>query len=111
MSKTHGPRLNRERAREVVEKLGLRVIQSDGHGILIRRSTGTMRPKMIFGSYHEQEWRVYTGGGIAGNSDSAWIAPVRRDLHGEPRGPYWNKRQLENALREWRRWEGIFASW
>lgn len=90
-----GPRLNRVKARECVEALGLKVVKSDGHGIHIERY-----------SNHSgiQIWRVFTGGGIAGNSDSAWLAPVSRGASGEPhRGPFWTKAQLTRALRVWRR--------
>lgn len=103
MTRSRGPCLNRERAREVVDSLGIRVLESDGHGILIRRSmTGAGAP--VFPTYWEEEWRVYTGGGIAGNSDSAWLRPVHSSS-GPPRGPFWNKGQLEKALRAWRRGE------
>jgi hypothetical protein len=91
--KTHGPRMNRVRTREVVDKLVLWVEKSDGHGIEIHRA-------MPWGI---ERWRLYTGGGIAGNSDQVWLSPIKR---GEsPRGPFWNKGQLERALRAWRRGE------
>ena len=93
--KTHGPRMNRERTREVIDKLGLFVVTSNGKGIEIHRAMGP-------GELRIERWRVYTGGGIAGNSDQVWISPVTR-VHGQPRGPYWNKTQLEKALRAWRR--------
>lgn len=93
MPRTHGPRLNRERCRQVVDKLGLKVTESNGLGIHIERYGNDI-------GY--QIWRVYTGGGIAGNSDQAWLAPVFKP-NGEARGPFWNKGQLERALRQWRR--------
>jgi hypothetical protein len=93
--KTHGPRMNRERTREVLDKLGIPVVKSNGHGVEIHRDPGT-------GTLHTERWRVYTGGGIAGNSDQVWISPITR-VHGQPRGPYWNKTELEKALRAWRR--------
>ena len=95
--KTHGPRMNRVRTREVLDKLAIPVVKSNGHGIEIHRSVG---PGV--GAMRTERWRVYTGGGIAGNSDQVWISPVAR-VHGQPRGPYWNKTQLEKALRVWRR--------
>jgi hypothetical protein len=95
--KTHGPRMNRVRTREVVNKLAIPVVTSNGHGIEIHRVVG---PKV--GETRTERWRVYTGGGIAGNSDQVWISPVTR-VHGPPRGPFWNKGQLERALRVWRK--------
>jgi len=94
--RTHGPRMNRERTREVVDKLGIKVEKSDGHGIEIHRPVG----KVV------ERWRIYTGGGIAGNTDRVWLsAIVRTQGPYSPRGPYWNKGQLEKALRAWRRGE------
>lgn len=86
--------MNRVKAREVVDALGIRVIESDGLGILIERYSNHL-------GY--ERWRVHTGGGIAGNSDKAWLSPVFRGNGNEPRGPFWNKAQLEKALRLWRR--------
>lgn len=100
MTRTHGPRMNRERTREVVDKLGIPAIKSNGYGIEIHRAVG---PGV--GEMRTERWRVLTGGGIAGNSDKVWISPVVRVLGHEPRGPYWNKGQLEKALRAWRRGE------
>ncbi len=94
MSKTHGPRMNRARTREVVDNLGLIVVMSNGHGIEIRRGSEAD------GSL--ERWRLYTGGGIAGNSDQVWLRPITRTGH-PARGPYWNKTQLAAALRTWRR--------
>ena len=92
--KTHGPRMNRERTREVVDKLAIPVIASNGHGIEIHR---------VVGPGISERWRLYTGGGIAGNSDKVWLSAVVR-VHGyAPRGPYWNKTQLEKALRAWQK--------
>ena len=99
MSFTRGPRMNRDRTREVVDKLVIPVVKSNGHGIEIHRP----------GQLYIERWRLYTGGGIAGggiagNSDQVWLSPIVR-VHGQPRGPYWNKTQLEKALRAWRRGE------
>lgn len=88
-----GPCMNRGKARECVDALGLKVLSSDGNGIHIERYSNHTGYEV---------WRVYTGGGIAGNSDSAWLAPKSR-TYGEPRGPFWNKAQLTKALRSWRR--------
>ncbi len=100
--RTHGPRMNRDRTREVVEKLAIPVVKSDGHGIEIHRQT---RPSSVLNTTVTERWRVQTGGGIAGNSDQVWLSPIAR-VHGHTtRGPFWNKTQLEKALRAWRRGE------
>jgi hypothetical protein len=90
--------MNRVRTREVIDKLGIPVEKSDGHGIEIQRWVYTS------GIGEIQQWRVYTGGGIAGNSDKVWLTPVRKHV-ALAQGPYWNKTQLEKALRAWRRGE------
>lgn len=102
MSRTLGPRMNRERTREVVDKLGLKVEKSDGHGIEIRRTLKSLRTAMS--TFTSERWRLYTGGGIAGNSDAVWLASATRSTY-PIRGPFWNKTQLEQALRAWRRGE------
>lgn len=94
--------MNRERAREVVDKLKIHVWNSDGHGIEIKRVLGVRTGHLT--CFEPQVWRVYTGGGIAGNSDSTWLRQVGGRGE-EPRGPFWNKGQLERALRAWRRGE------
>jgi len=88
--------MNRVRTREVIDKLAIPVVTSNGQGIEIHRGPWKGVSQNI------ERWRVYTGGGIAGNSDQVWISPITR-VHGQPRGPYWNKTQLEKALRAWRR--------
>lgn len=103
--RTHGPRMNRERTREVLDKLGIPVVKSNGHGDEIHRAVATELLEAAFGKQHTERWRVYTGGGIAGNSDKVWLSPIIRAHGGSPRGPYWNKGQLEKALRTWRRGE------
>ena len=91
--------MNRERTREVLDKLAITVVSSNGHGIEIHRAVD---PGV---NTRTERWLVYTGGGVAGNSDQVWLSPVTR-VHGHaPRGPYWNKTQLEKALRAWRRGE------
>lgn len=80
--------MNRQQAREVIDSLGIRVISSDGHGIVIERWDMSTR-------------RVYTGGGIAGHSGEIWM-----DVPGLPHatfGPYRTKRSLTAALRAWRK--------
>jgi hypothetical protein len=99
--RTHGPRMNPTRTREVLDKLGIPIEKSDGHGIEIVRQIclGDLVPYMV-----PERWRLHTGGGIAGNSDQVWLSPIVR-TRGQPRGPYWNKGQLETALRAWRKGE------
>jgi hypothetical protein len=83
-------RFSRAAAREVVDKLGIHVVKSDVHGIEIQREG-------------QQSWLLYTGGGIAGNSDKIWLRPIgpRRAV----RGPFGTRRDLEQALRAWQRGE------
>lgn len=91
-----GPCLNRTKAREVIDALGLIVQEADILGIWIERN---VEPHGC------QRWRVYTGGGIVGNSDSAWLAPGPHVTpHEKTRGPFWNKTQLTKALRDWKKW-------
>lgn len=85
--------MSRDRTREVLDKLSIPAVKSDAHGIEIHR---TIHPIT-------ERWRLCTGGGIAGNSDQVWLSPVIRVNGHMPRGPYWNKTQLEKALRAWRR--------
>lgn len=95
--KTQGPRMNEERTREVLGKLGIPVEKSTSRSIEIRRTTSVHVP------VETERWRLYTSGGIVGNADQVWLSPVIR-VHGHAtRGPYWNKTQLEKALRAWRR--------
>lgn len=94
--------MNRERIREVLDKLAIAVRKSDGHGIEIDR---TICPGGVLSLMEIEHWRLTSGGGIAGNSDQFWLAPVARRTDYKPRGPYRNKAQLEKALRAWRRGE------
>ena len=70
--RTHGTRMNRERTREVLDKLVIPVVKSNGHGIEIHRTVGpgvgalrTERWRVC--ALRTERWRVCTGGGIAGN--------------------------------------------
>ena len=94
-----GPRMNRERTHEVLDKLGITVVKSNSHGIEIHRTAGTKDSAWL------ERWRLYTGGGIAGNSGQVWLSPIVCTHGHAPRGPYWNKTQLAKALRAWRRGE------
>jgi hypothetical protein len=103
MSRTHGPRMNRKRTREVVNKLAIPIVKSSGHSIEIHRTV--LDPLRGIGNRCTQRWLLYTGGGIVGDSDQVWLSPLMREPRHEHeiRGPYWNKTQLEKALRAWRR--------
>lgn len=93
--------MNADRTREVLDKLGIAVIKTSRLGYEIHRAVG---PGV--GEMRTERWRVLTRGGIVANSDQVWLSPVIRLLgeeHREHRGPYWNKTQLEKALRAWRR--------
>jgi len=95
--RTHGPRMTPDRTREVLDKLGIPIEKSNRHGIQIRRTPRTHVPA------ETERWRLYIDHGIVGNSGQVWLSPIVR-VHGHmPRGPYWNKTQLEKALRTWRR--------
>ena len=140
--------MNRKRTREVLDKLGIRVMQSNAHGVEIERLAKPSRETLIKQAdalfrvrthytlgltglnmadpkerqmahtwmeiFSEVEasavpsvterWRLMIGGGIAGNSDKVWLSPLAR-IHGQSRGPFCNKTQLEKALRAWRRGE------
>ena len=96
--------MNRDRSREVLGKIGIPIVSSNGHGIEIHRTTCTSFPGEPL-KYATERWRLYTGGGIAGNSDKIWLSSIVRAHGYEPRGPYGNKTQLEKALRAWRRGE------
>jgi hypothetical protein len=89
--------MNRERTREVLDKLVITAVKSNSRGIEIHRTAGTKDSAWL------ERWRLYTGGGIVGNSDQVWLSPIMRAHGHAPRGPYWNKGQLEKALRAWRR--------
>jgi hypothetical protein len=94
--RTQGPRMNHARTREVLDKLGINIVKSDGNGIEIHRT-----------AEQPERWQLLTHGGIVANSDQVWLRLVgvkRPDPARLPtRGPYWNKTQLEKALRTWRR--------
>ena len=104
MTRTHGHRMNRERTREVLDKLAIPVVKSNGYGIEIHRAVGRKDTPALGTPLADAR-----GGGVAGNSDKVWISPVVRVLGHAPRGPYWNKGQLEKdaELRRisWRRGE------
>jgi hypothetical protein len=100
--RAHSHRMNRARTREVIDKLAISVIASNAHGIEIHRPA--TQPSSLPGATVIEHLRVTTGGGIAGNSDQVWLSPpVIRSAQRAPRGPYWNKTQLKNALRAWRK--------
>lgn len=94
--------MNADRTREVLDKLGIPVIKTSRYGFEIHRAAG---PGV--GEMRTERWRALTRDGLVGNSGQVWLSPVIR-VHGEQRehrGPYWNKAQLEKALRAWRRGE------
>lgn len=105
--------MTRDKVRGAIDRAGFRVLGSDADGIWLRRSgivstesfsnAGRWR-RSWQGTYHEEEWRVYCGGGIAGHGGEWWLAPRSR-LHGEPIGPFATQKALVSALRTWRRWE------
>lgn len=102
--------LTRERAHEVLDAIGIPVEKSDAHGIKIHRAIWTCSQCGSFEPPWIERWRLHTGGGIAGNADQIWLAPVTRTPHPcttslpdlEPRGPFTSKAKLRRALRVWR---------
>jgi hypothetical protein len=74
--KTYGPRMNRERTHEVLDKLGITVVKSNSLGAELHRTACTSFPGEPLETAIER-WRVYTGGGIAGNSDKVWLSSDR----------------------------------
>jgi len=106
--------MRRDAVRDTIDRLRLHVVASDAHGITIKRSgivsnAAPVGPDRWFedklhGTWMQERWRVYSGGGIAGNSGVWWLmllAPPRRRLL----GPYKTQKALVEALRKWRRWE------
>lgn len=104
--------MTREQVRKLVDRIGLRVLESDAHGIMMRRSgvvanRAPLGPDRWYrswqGTYHEERWRLRCGSGIAGRGGE-WTL-VRLPDAGETLGPYTKMRDLEQALRQWRRWD------
>lgn len=61
----------------------------------------------IFPGGGRDQWRLRCGSGIAGNSGVWWLEPVNscagpREI---TRGPFRTGRELDRALRRWRRWD------
>ena len=73
-------------------------VDEDVRGIVIARDAGD--------GHADERWRIYSGGGIAGNSGQWWL---RRLGPGGasviPLGPFSTRRTLTQALRAWRRFE------
>ena len=106
MSHTQGPRMNPARTREILDKLDIEVV---------RAAVGDARAWRQLNDYvvcirrrapEPELWDLRTGGGIVANADQVWLTPtLYREPPGpyEARGPFWNKTQLERALRAWKR--------
>ena len=115
---THGPRMNPARTREVLDKLGIEVATVAAYDrvqpsraasawqlndliIYIKRTVGS-------DSAEPEIWRLRSGGGIVANADQVWLTPMQCRVppgRYKDRGPFWNKTQLEKALRAWKRGE------
>ena len=95
--RTQGPRMNADRTREVLDKLGIKITKSNELGVEIQR--------VLPAATDPEIWRLRTDGGIVANSHQVWLLPVLYRMPIAPyktRGPYWNKTQLAKALRLWR---------
>ena len=117
--KTHGPRMNPARTREVLAKLGIETAKTAPRDLIVRsrdaRAGQQLNDRVIYiqrtiysDSATPEIWSRRTGGGIVANADQVWLSPtLYRKQPGpyEDRGPYWNKTQLEKALRAWKRGE------
>jgi hypothetical protein len=86
--------VTRAEAHATVRAARVTEVDEDVRGIVIERD----------GEQVSERWRVYSGGGIAGNSEQWWL---RRLGPGGasviPLGPFSTKRALTRALRAWRR--------
>jgi hypothetical protein len=56
-----------------------------------------------FGTWVNEHWRIYCGGGIAGNGDQWWMRRLGDGpMPSGPLGPFTSQRALTVALRQWR---------
>lgn len=91
--------MNRIHIKHALARMNEPIIKEDVSGFYVRRSQGFGPPQP---SYQEEEWRLYSGGGIAGNAGVWWMRKVGGD---EVRGPYRSAHELDRGVRAWRRWE------
>lgn len=93
--------MTRTTVSRVVDRV--RIKHSDTvHGIEIRRCT--TRGMGVFAVWIEENWRLQSGGGIAGNSGAWWLRRISTSGAPQAYGPFTNARTLERSLRRWKRW-------
>lgn len=95
-------------------------LDEDANGVLVRRAgyvsdrpDFALREQRVwrkvaasFGTWINETWRIYSGGGIAGNGDAWWMHRVGEGAAPSgPLGPYTAQRSLAQALRAWREFE------
>lgn len=102
--------MTRAHVKSVLSRIKLPLVSEDVNGITIRRQgyvadygAGWHLAK-LFGAWLEQQWRIQPGGGIAGNSDKWFLAPLGC-VGEQARGPFATMRQLETAIRRWRKFQ------
>ena len=100
--------MTREQVRKIADRLRLKVVSSDAHGIVLQRLVTS--PFHGVGGQHAsyatpERWRLYTGSGIAGHSSEFWLRRIPVAHASIPLGPFRNQKQLEKALRAFRRGE------
>ncbi len=101
--------MTRDKANAVLDRLRVRVISSDAHGITIqrsgitcgspRRSTPAHDPG---GHYSVEQWRVESSSGIAGTQA---VTLVHMHTTRTTLGPFATMREFSLAVRAWRRWD------
>lgn len=103
--------MTRENARRALEAAGCRLIQSGPLGLAVRRA-GTVSSagdrwvrSNIGGVWREEEWRLGSGSGIAGNSGQWWLRPVSTYAGRVSYGPFTSMRALTAFARRWREFD------
>lgn len=105
--------MTRDSVRKLLERMNIHIRASDPNGVTVQRSANVIHvcgeyrkaKSMLGSSYGLQEWRLYCGSGIACNSGRWWLRYEQREPHGRLQGPYATLKSLEQALRQWRRWD------
>lgn len=83
--------MTRAEVHATVRASGVTEVDEDASGIMIARD--------------DERWRIYSGGGIAGNGGQWWLRRCGSGASVIPLGPFATKRALARALRAWRKFE------